>query len=98
MSGWSWYVDDFDGCVYGETAFYSIAKPAAAPMAATTASLFQLRRLAAPVKAAVGAGEVKVPLEVGALAPVEARVGTWIWPSEICLTEVTVAIFVGAWT
>ena len=63
--------------------FYSMANPAAAPMAATTTSLLKLRRLAAPVKAAVGAGEVKVPLDDGAGEPVEATVGTWIWPSEI---------------
>jgi len=94
MSGECWYVGDFD-CVCGEKAFYSMANPAAAPMAATTASLFQLRRFAAPEKAAVGAGEVKVPLEDGETTPVEALVGTWIWPSVICLTGVTAASVVG---
>lgn len=75
--------------------FYSMAKAAAAPTAATTTSLDQLKRLAAPVKAvADGADVVKVPLEVGTGAA-EAAVLIWIWPSEIWLAPATV---VGAWS
>lgn len=57
--------------------FYNRAKPAAAPIAATTISLLQLTMFAAPVKGA-GLGEVNVPFELGAGAPVEATVGAWI--------------------
>ena len=73
-----------------EEAFYSMAIPAAAPTTATTISWLQEKRAAAPVKAAVGAGDVKVPLEDGGTTPVEATVvGTWIWPSVIWVTGAT---------
>ena len=44
----------------------------------------------APVKAAVGAREVKVPLEAGGTTPVKAALfGTWICPSMIWVTGAT---------
>ena len=55
-------------------AFYSMAIPAAAPTAATTISWLQEKRAAAPVKAAVGVREVKVPLDDGGTTTVEATV------------------------
>ena len=73
-----------------------MAKPAAAPTAATAMFWLHDMRAAAPVKAAVGAGEVKVPLDTGETTPVETgpTVGTWIWPSVIWVTGATE---VGAW-
>ena len=78
-----------------------MAKPAAAPMAPTAMFWLHDMRAAAPVKAAVGAGEVKVPLDTGGTTPVETvpvgigtTVGTWIWPSVIWVTGATE---VGAW-
>ena len=55
-------------------AFYVMAIPAAAPTAATTISWLQEKRAAAPVKVAVGAREVKVPLDDGGTTPVVATV------------------------
>ena len=67
-----------------------MAIPAATPTAATTISWLQEKRAAAPVRAAVGAGEVKVPLGTGGTTPVEVIVvGTWIWPSVIWVIEAT---------
>ena len=78
--------DDADACqliaqVVG--LIYRRAKPAAAPIAATTISLLQLVRDAPPVKGEGDGTEVAmVPLEDGAGTPEEA-VPTWIWPSPI---------------
>ena len=65
---------DVDGKVMRE-AFYSMAKPAAAPTAATTISLLKPITLAAPLNAD-GDGVANVPLELGAGTP-EAPVGRW---------------------
>lgn len=74
-----------------------MAKPAAAPTAPTAMFWLHDMRAAAPVKEAVGAGEVKVPLVADGITPVETAVvvGTWIWPSWIWVTGAGAEV--GAW-
>ena len=76
--------DEVDSCRdHRGEAVYRRANPAATPMAATTISLLQLAREAAPTNGeGDGTEVVKVPLALGDGMP-EVAVPTWTWPSWI---------------